>query len=194
MIDDLAKALHARIEDRSAVVAVIGLGYVGLPLVELFADRGFRVLGFDIDPAKVETLRAGGSYIGHIDSSRIRSMIDSGRFEATADFGRLGEPDAILICVPTPLGEHREPDLGPVENTGKAIAPLAAPRSARDPGEHDLPRDHPRRPPPRAGDRARDPRRDAITSWPTAPSARTPATPSIRPGRIPKVVGGCGRA
>ena len=121
--DLLADTLHRAIEARTALVAVIGLGYVGLPLVELFADQGFRVLGFDIDPIKVERLSAGESYIGHIDSSRIRALIDSGRFEATSDFNRLGEPDAILICVPTPLGEHREPDLGPVINTGKAIAP-----------------------------------------------------------------------
>src|SRR5438309_1605757 len=99
----LSDRLLARILDRSARVAVIGLGYVGLPLIELFADRGFRVLGFDIDPVKVARLQAGESYIGHIDSSRIRHLRDSGRFEATADFDRLGEPDAILICVPTPL-------------------------------------------------------------------------------------------
>ncbi len=100
---------------------MVGLRYVGLPLVELFAEQGFRILGFDIDEAKVARLQTGESYIGHIASGRVRHLRESGRFEATADFDRLGEPDAILICVPTPLGKHREPDLGPVINTGHAI-------------------------------------------------------------------------
>ena len=90
--------LQRKIETREARIAVIGLGYVGLPLVELFADAGFRVLGFDNDPKKVESLRAGRSYIGHIDSSRIAGMRDQGRFEATADFARLSERE---MPVPT---------------------------------------------------------------------------------------------
>ena len=121
--EGLGSELLLRIENRRAIVAVIGLGYVGLPLVELFAEQGFRVIGFDIDPTKVERLQAGESYIGHIDSTRIRHLRDTGRFEATTDFDRLGEPDAILICVPTPLGNHREPDLGPIIKTGRAIGP-----------------------------------------------------------------------
>ena len=121
--EKLFAELLLRIEKRDAVVAVIGLGYVGLPLVELFAEQGFRVIGFDIDPTKVERLQKGESYIGHIDSSRIQHLRDTGRFEATTNFGRLGEPDAILICVPTPLGEHREPDLDPIIKTGRAIGP-----------------------------------------------------------------------
>jgi UDP-N-acetyl-D-glucosamine dehydrogenase len=100
---------------------VIGLGYVGLPLVELFAGRGFAVLGFDIDPVKVEKLESGQSYIGHIASERVAAMREGGRFSATSDFSRLGEADAILICVPTPLGPHREPDLTAVRQTGRTI-------------------------------------------------------------------------
>jgi UDP-N-acetyl-D-glucosamine dehydrogenase len=109
------------IENRTAVVGVIGLGYVGLPLVELFSRKGFTVKGFDIDSSKVDSLNSGRSYIGHISSERVTDMIASGRFEATTDFSRLPEVDAIIICVPTPLGKFREPDLGPVINTGKAI-------------------------------------------------------------------------
>jgi len=118
---DLAARLRVDIEARSARVGVIGLGYVGLPLVELFAGRGFPVLGFDVDVAKVERLQSGQSYIGHIASERVAAMRDSGHFEATCDFGRLSEADAIIICVPTPLGQHREPDLSAVITTGKLI-------------------------------------------------------------------------
>jgi len=118
---DAAAGLRRRIADRSATVAVIGLGYVGLPLVELFAAKGFPVLGVDNDPGKVERLRAGESYIGHIPSARVRELRDGGRFEATGDPARLAAADAILICVPTPLGRHREPDLSAVVATGRMI-------------------------------------------------------------------------
>ena len=117
----LAATYRKAIHERTAKVGVIGLGYVGLPLVELFASKGFPVLGFDIDPVKVERLEASESYIGHISSERVASLKASGRFEATCDFSRLAEADAILICVPTPLGKHREPDLTAVTLTGRAI-------------------------------------------------------------------------
>src|SRR4051812_46038709 len=87
----LAVSLLKAIEGRTARVGVIGLGYVGLPLVELFAAAGFPVLGFDVDDAKVEHLRAGRSYIGHIDSARVAALRDGGRFDATADFARLAD-------------------------------------------------------------------------------------------------------
>src|ERR1700710_2357811 len=104
----LASRLLAAIGARSARVGVIGLGYVGLPLVELFIGQGFPVLGLDIDDSKVEQLQAGKSYIGHIADGRVEALRGTGRFAATADFSRLAEVDAILICVPTPLGKHRE--------------------------------------------------------------------------------------
>jgi len=118
---DLAARLRQAIDGRTARVGVIGLGYVGLPLIELFVGARFPVLGFDIDPVKVDHLQAGRSYIGHIESRRIAEMRECGRFEATVDFSRLVEADAILICVPTPLGAHREPDLSAVIGTGRAI-------------------------------------------------------------------------
>ena len=120
-LSDRAAGLIARIEARKASVAVIGLGYVGLPLVELFANAGFPVVGFDIDPAKVDRLNRGESYIGHVTSDRVAALRATGRFEATANFARLTETDAILICVPTPLDAHRDPDLSAVVNTGRAI-------------------------------------------------------------------------
>jgi UDP-N-acetyl-D-glucosamine dehydrogenase len=119
--EDLYATLRARIAARKAVVGVIGLGYVGLPLAKAFADAGFPVLGFDTDPAKVEKLQRGESYIGHIPAEAIRAM-RRGPFAATDDFGRLGEADAIVICVPTPLTEAREPDLAFVVRSAEAIA------------------------------------------------------------------------
>ncbi len=102
-------------------VGVIGLGYVGLPLGLAFADGGFPVLGFDVDEAKVEALSAGRSYIEHLDGEQLARNLGSGRFEATSDFDRLVEADALLICVPTPLDRHREPDLSYVEETVRQI-------------------------------------------------------------------------
>ncbi len=118
--------LAARIADRSARVAVLGLGYVGLPLARALARAGFGVLGFDQDPAKTARLAKGESYIGHIDARDIREMNTRG-FEATTDLGRLAEPDAILICVPTPLTETREPDLSFVTASARAIAKTLRP-------------------------------------------------------------------
>jgi UDP-N-acetyl-D-glucosamine dehydrogenase len=112
-----------KIEDGSAVVGVVGLGYVGLPLVLEFCRKGYRVIGFDIDPIKVERLNAGKSYIHHIPGERVAEAAGSGRLEATTDFSRIGEADAVLICVPTPLGRHREPDLSYVIGTAESIQP-----------------------------------------------------------------------
>ena len=112
----------AMIRDRSAIVGVMGLGYVGLPLIDAFHQAGFAAIGFDVDPVKVKQLNSGASYIAHIGDSVIKSWVDSRRFEATADFDRLSEPDVILICVPTPLTESRDPDLRYVEMTAEAIA------------------------------------------------------------------------
>src|SRR4051794_22030947 len=114
-------ALLDRIKNRKAVVGIIGLGYVGLPLARTFSQNGFRVLGFDIDTNKVNKLNAGQSYIQQIPDSTIKEMREA-RFEATDRFNRLGEPDAILICVPTPLTDAREPDLTYVVNSAQAVS------------------------------------------------------------------------
>ena len=110
------------IETRTATVGVIGLGYVGLPLVLLFWESGFRVIGFDVDARKTAALARGESYIRHIGPQRVAAAFNSGRAEATADYDRLPECDAILICVPTPLGAHREPDLSYVRDTAVVVA------------------------------------------------------------------------
>jgi len=104
-------------------VGIIGCGYVGLPLGLRFADEGQLVTGFDLDDAKVKKLNAGESYIQHIPAAKIKEHVDAKRFGATTDFSKLKEMDAVLICVPTPLDERREPDLSYVENTAKSIAP-----------------------------------------------------------------------
>jgi UDP-N-acetyl-D-glucosamine dehydrogenase len=104
-------------------VAVIGLGYVGLPLSLQFAASGCRVLGLDIDAAKVDAITAGKSYIHHIAAESIRDQVASNRFAASTDFSRVSEADAVVICVPTPLGKNREPDISYIIKTGQAIAP-----------------------------------------------------------------------
>ncbi|HLE24712.1 MAG TPA: nucleotide sugar dehydrogenase [Thermodesulfobacteriota bacterium] len=116
------ESLVFRIKSRQFTVAIIGLGYVGLPLVREFARAGFNVLGFDIDEGKVNKLNRGESYISYIFSDTISSLIEGGKFHATSDFSKLAFADAILICVPTPLNHYRDPDLSFVINTTKTIS------------------------------------------------------------------------
>src|SRR5258708_595208 len=104
-------------------VAIIGCGYVGLPLALRFAEAGHKVTGFDTDPKKVNMWNAGRSYIEHIQQTKIQQFVNSRHFGATTDFARLKEADAIIICVPTPLDERREPDLSYVEQTAISIQP-----------------------------------------------------------------------
>ncbi|MBM4079013.1 MAG: nucleotide sugar dehydrogenase [Planctomycetes bacterium] len=116
------ETLHQRITSREAVVGIIGLGYVGLPLVREFCHAGFRVTGFDTDPVKVDALRAGRSYIKHIPSDLVQSLVGGGKFHPTADFAELRNVDAIIICVPTPLTKTKDPDLSYIAKTADSIA------------------------------------------------------------------------
>jgi len=118
----LFSALKGKIEQRQARVAVIGLGYVGLPLALLYTEEKFRVTGFDIDERKVSTLTKGGTYIVRILAEEIQQAQKRG-FSATSDYSRLTDMDAIIICVPTPLNEYHEPDLSYITDTAKSIAP-----------------------------------------------------------------------
>jgi UDP-N-acetyl-D-glucosamine dehydrogenase len=114
--------LKKKIEDGSAIVGVIGLGYVGLPLMRAFNAAGFRVIGFDVDQRKIDALHRGENYLKHLGADYVKEMVTSGRFDATTDVGRMGECDALISCVPTPLGVHLEPDLAFVEQTAIDIA------------------------------------------------------------------------
>lgn len=119
--------LIAKIETKKAVVGVIGLGYVGLPLLIAFGQAGFRTVGYDIDQAKCEQLNQGCSYIAHIDASPLSSLIAEKRLWATNDMADLSVADALIICVPTPLTKQREPDLGYIEKTAEALIPHLRP-------------------------------------------------------------------
>lgn len=118
----MAEAFEARAESRELVIGILGLGYVGLPLAEGFLGKGFHVLAYDPDAAKIEALNAGRSYIKHISDARVAAMGGTGRLEATTDEARLAAADALLMCVPTPLNVHREPDLTYVADCAKTIA------------------------------------------------------------------------
>ncbi len=119
-------ALKSKIQRRQARVGIIGLGYVGLPLALLFSEQQFKITGFDIDRGKVDTLAQGGSYIYRIAAEEIHAAKAQG-FSATSDYSRLREMDAIIICVPTPLNEHHEPDLSFITDTAHALAPHLQP-------------------------------------------------------------------
>ena len=119
----MLNVLCERLDSRTAVIGIVGLGYVGLPLVLRFCEVGYRIIGFDIDESKTKALMGGSSYIEHISAEAIRSAQERG-FEATTDFSRSREADALIICVPTPLTEHREPDLSYVLDTVDSLVPF----------------------------------------------------------------------
>ena len=180
----------ASFKARKAKVGIIGLGYVGIPLALAAAKTGFSVLGFDIDEARIQQLNRGESNIRHIPSTEIAGAVKDRRFEATANFARLGEPDAILICVPTPLTRQREPDLSFVVNTARSIAPHLRKGQLIVLEVHDVSRNH------RRGAQA-DPRSDRLTERHGFLSGVLAGTRGSRQSRfgtatIPKVVGGDG--
>jgi UDP-N-acetyl-D-glucosamine dehydrogenase len=187
MKDHRAELLQ-RIAGRSARVGVIGLGYVGLPLALLFEEAGFPVTGFDVDPAKPEALARGESYIRHIGRERVRSAFGRGRVQATTDFGQLGACDAVIVCVPTPLGPHREPDLSYIRATADQIADrlragqLVVLESTTYPGttrEELL---------PRFVAAGLAPGRDFFLAF--SPEREDPGNKSFHTQNIPKIVGG----
>lgn len=172
---------------REAVVGIVGLGYVGLPLALRFADVGFRVVGFDIDEAKVDALNRGVSYIEHIDSALVRKA--RSRFAGTTDFAQVAEVDVLIICVPTPLNAYREPDLSFVVGTTKALVPylkagqLVVLESTTYPGttEEELR--------PRIEATGLTIGSDVFLVF--SPEREDPGNPDFSTRTIPKVVGGC---
>jgi len=181
--------LSTRIEQKDASVGIIGMGYVGLPLVREFCRAGFKVVGFDIDPPKIEKLTAGQSYIKHIPSELIARLVGSGQFQATADFQRLQDMDAIIICVPTPLDKAREPDLAAVLGTTRTIAKTLRPgqlvvlESTTYPGTTQ----EECRPILEATGLTCG--SDFFLAF--SPEREDPGNPKYSAGNIPKVVGGC---
>ena len=127
MTTNHANTLRAKILDRSAVIGVVGLGYVGLPLALAFLDGGFTVKGFDVDARKIGAIRDGVDYIRHLGEGRVANASATGRFEATSDFARLGEADVLIACVPTPLTVHRDPDMSFVRRTAEDAAKTLRP-------------------------------------------------------------------
>ncbi|HEV2333664.1 MAG TPA: NAD(P)-binding domain-containing protein, partial [Gammaproteobacteria bacterium] len=116
------QTLLKKLKDKSARIGIVGLGYVGLPLALRFSEAGFKVLGLDIDPDKVKALNAGESYIAQIPAERIGKAVAKG-FQASADFAVSKKADALIVCVPTPLGKHREPDVSFIADTMAALKP-----------------------------------------------------------------------
>jgi UDP-N-acetyl-D-glucosamine dehydrogenase len=117
----IGSMLNTKIQSRTAKIGIIGMGYVGLPLALLFSEQKFRVTGFDIDAAKVKTLTAGGSYIVRIPGTEIEAARAAG-FRATSEYSEISEMDVVIICVPTPLDDHHEPDLSFIVTTAKSVA------------------------------------------------------------------------
>jgi UDP-N-acetyl-D-glucosamine dehydrogenase len=170
-------------------IAIVGLGYVGLPLSLQFARSDTRVLGLDIDAAKVESLNAGRSYIKHIESATLAEQVADGRFTASTDFSRIREVEAVIICVPTPLNKNREPDISFILETGRSIAPhlqkgtLVALESTTYPGttDEDL----------RAVLESGSGLKAGVDFYLAfSPEREDPANPDSKVANIPKVVGG----
>jgi UDP-N-acetyl-D-glucosamine dehydrogenase len=120
-------SLASKIDSGSALIGVIGLGYVGLPLLSAFCHAGFKVLGVDVDRHKITDLKAGKNYLNHLGNELAADLIKTGRFDATADMSRLHECDVLIVCVPTPLGPHLEPDLHFIRKTADDIGKVLRP-------------------------------------------------------------------
>jgi len=184
----MAKKLIDLFETKTARIGIVGLGYVGLPLALRFVEVGFTVIGLDIDQGKIESLGHGKSFIKHISSSRVEAAVQAGRFEATTDFARAAEADALIICVPTPLNRYREPDLSYVTGTMDSLVPhlragqVLSLESTTYPGttEEELL--------PRIESRGLKVGKDFFLIY--SPEREDPANPNFTTASIPKVCGG----
>jgi UDP-N-acetyl-D-glucosamine dehydrogenase len=172
----------------SSTIAIVGLGYVGLPLLLAYAHKGFRAIGFDIDERKKAHLLRGESYIKHIPSADIASALASGTLDATTDFSRITEADAVILCVPTPLDEHFEPDLSYVRNTLDAVVPHLKPGCILSLESTTYPGTTAEEVVPRVEARGRVPGDSVFVVY--SPEREDPGNPKFRATNIPKVVGG----
>ena len=180
--------LIQKIESKEAVVGIVGLGYVGLPLALCFIEAGYSVVGFDTDASKIELLRKGESYIKHIGAERVATAVATGRFQATGDFDLAAKPDALILCVPTPLGAHMEPDVSFIVSTMDSLEPhlragqLLSLESTTYPGTtDDLLR-------PRVEGRGFVVGQDYFLAF--SPEREDPGNKSFSTSTIPKLVGG----
>lgn len=179
--------LVSKLVNRTAKIGIVGLGYVGLPLLLRYREVGYPVVGFDIDPKKVSLLQSGKSYIEHIPDEFVASATQS-NFEATTDFSKASEVDALILCVPTPLNKYREPDLSFVVNTVESLIPYLRPgqiislESTTYPGttEEELK--------PRIEESGMQVGRDVFLVF--SPEREDPANPDFNTKTIPKVIGG----
>ncbi len=180
--------LIKRLNDKQSVIGIVGLGYVGLPLMLRFHEVGYRVLGVDIDSEKVNKLNAGQSYIGHIRPESIAAA-RAGGFEATTDFSRSREADALIICVPTPLDKHHEPDLSFVINTVESLVPHLRPGQVMSLESTTYPGTTDEELKPRIESRGLVVGQDYFLVF--SPEREDPANPDFKTQTIPKVCGGC---
>lgn len=187
-IGDVGLAVKSKFQDRSAKIGVIGLGYVGLPLLQAFVKAGFSTIGYDVDPAKVTRLMAGESYIKHVPSQWIADWLAERRFTATSDMTRLAEADALLICVPTPLSDSRDPDLTYVEATARQIAASLRPGQLVVLESTTYPRTTRDVVLPILTESGLRPGVDFFVAY--SPEREDPGNPDFSASRIPKVVGG----
>jgi UDP-N-acetyl-D-glucosamine dehydrogenase len=169
-------------------IGIVGLGYVGLPLMLAYARAGARVIGFDIDVSKPEKLLRGESYIKHIPSADVAAAVATGRFDATTDFSRVAETDAIILCVPTPLDHHLEPDLSYVRDTLDSVCPHVRPGSVVSLESTTYPGTTEEEVVPRLTARGLEPGKTVHVVY--SPEREDPGNPKFTAANIPKVVGG----
>jgi len=180
--------LTKRLNDKQSVIGIVGLGYVGLPLMLRYQEVGYRVLGLDIDQTKVDRLNKGETYIAHIKAEAIKAA-RAGGFEATTDFSRAGEPDALILCVPTPLDRHLEPDLSFVINTVDSLVPYIRPGQVMSLESTTYPGTTDEELKPRIESRGFEVGKDVFLVF--SPEREDPANPDFTTRTIPKVCGGC---
>ena len=182
-----AENLISKIIEKQAVIGILGMGYVGLPLMLRYADLGYKVVGFDVDECKIEKIENGQSYIEHINADNIKKAVDNG-MQATTDFSRIAEVDTVILCVPTPLNKYREPDLSFVISTLESTLPylragqIVSLESTTYPGtteEELLPRIE------GTGHKVGD---DIFLVY--SPEREDPGNPNFTTNTIPKVLGG----
>jgi len=183
----LLKRFLEKLDKKTAVIGVVGLGYVGLPLMLRYVEVGFKVVGFDVDQDKVEKLNNGISYINHIANDKIKDAVDSNMFEATTDFSKAESMDAFLICVPTPLNKYREPDLTYVTSTVDSLVPYLRKGQALCLESTTYPGTTEEELKPRIESRGFEIGKDIFLIY--SPEREDPANPDFTTSTIPKVCG-----